>query len=84
MDGFNLEVAQWDPIIRKYVYVPHRESRPYLDMAHEWVLADRMFQSQLDESFVAHQYSSRRRPTRAWICPTGAWGCGGGKTDKVA
>ncbi len=39
-----------------YVYVPHDESKPYFDMAHEWVLADRMFQSQLDESFVAHQY----------------------------
>ena len=30
--------------------------KPYFDMAHEWVLADQMFQSQLDESFVAHQY----------------------------
>ena len=42
--------------IPQYVYVPHNESKPYFDMAHEWVLADRMFQSQLDESFVAHQY----------------------------
>ena len=40
----------------QYVYVPHKETKPYFDMAHEWVLADRMFQSQLDESFVAHQY----------------------------
>ena len=40
----------------QYVYVPHADSKPYFDMAHEWVVADRMFQSQLDESFVAHQY----------------------------
>ena len=40
----------------EYVYVPHNESKPYFDMGHEGVVADNMFQSQLDESFVAHQY----------------------------
>ena len=33
-----------------------RRIEAVLRMAHQWVLADRMFQSQLDESFVAHQY----------------------------
>ncbi len=56
MDGFNKERAYDGPLNRQYVYVPHHESKPYFDMAHEFVLADRMFQSQLDESFVAHQY----------------------------
>ena len=27
----------------QYVYVRTKESKPYFDMAHEWVLADRMF-----------------------------------------
>ncbi|MGC1381429.1 MAG: alkaline phosphatase family protein, partial [Candidatus Baltobacteraceae bacterium] len=56
MDGFNLEVSAGGPLNPEYVYVPHDESKPYFDMAHEGVLADRMFQSQLDESFTAHQY----------------------------
>ena len=59
MNGFNKEYVEGYPRTLKhpqYVYVPHDESKPYFDMAHEWVLADKMFQSQLDESFVAHQY----------------------------
>ena len=56
MDGFDKESIFGGPTEPQYVYVPHDESKPYFDMAHEWVLADRMFQSQLDESFVAHQY----------------------------
>ena len=56
MDGFNQEGEYDGPVDGQYVYVPHGESKPYFDMAHEFVLADRMFASQLDESFVAHQY----------------------------
>ncbi len=56
MDGFNEEQEQQGPVNGQYAYVPHSESKPYFDMAHEFVLADRMFASQLDESFVAHQY----------------------------
>jgi phospholipase C len=58
MDGFDKEWHSGKPGLKypMYAYVPHAESKPYFDMAHEWVLADRMFQSQLDESFVAHQY----------------------------
>jgi phospholipase C len=55
MDGFDKELAIMGPPNPQYVYVPHRDSKPYFDMAHEGVLADRMFQSQLDDSFVAHQ-----------------------------
>ena len=48
-------------------------------MAHERVLADRMFQSQLDESFVAHQYVIAAQAAWSVNLPYGAWGCGGGK-----
>jgi len=51
MDGFDLEASVGGPPNPQYAYVPHDESKPYFDMAHEWVLADRMFQSHLDESF---------------------------------
>ena len=58
MDGFNHESSRTAarPSIPSTSTCRTAESKPYFDMAHEWVLADRMFQSQLDESFVAHQY----------------------------
>ena len=66
----------------QYVYVPHDDSKPYFDMAHEWVVADRMFQSQLDESFVAHQYVIAAQAQSAVDLPKGLWGCGGGSSDR--
>jgi phospholipase C len=83
MDGFNLEQTIGGPKNAEYVYVPHYQSKPYFDMAHEWVLADRMFQSQLDESFVAHQYIIAAQADWSVNLPTGRWGCGGGKYDLV-
>ncbi len=58
MDGFDRGVVRRSGGLKhpQYVYVPHKDSKPYFDMAHERVVADRMFQSHLDESFVGHQY----------------------------
>jgi phospholipase C len=84
MDGFDLEQSSGGPPNPQYVYVPHKESQPYFDMAHEWVLGDRTFQSQLDESFVAHQYVIAAQAADSVDIPTGTWGCGGGKTDTIA
>ncbi|MGB6644485.1 MAG: alkaline phosphatase family protein, partial [Candidatus Cybelea sp.] len=85
MDGFNKEREYQGPLNGQYAYVPHHESKPYFEMAHEFVLADRMFQSQLDESFVAHQYviaaqakSSVDSPVHSW------WGCTGGPDERIA
>jgi phospholipase C len=58
-----------------YVYVPHEESKPYFDMAHEWVLADHNFQSHLDESFIGHQYLIAAQAGSTVNLPTGLWGC---------
>jgi phospholipase C len=84
MDGFNLEKSNGGPTDPEYVYVPHNESKPYFDMAHEGVLADRMFQSQLDESFVAHQYVIAAQAAKSVDLPQGPWGCYGGSSDIVA
>jgi len=85
MDGFNTEESWGGPSpFPEYVYVPHSESKPYFDMAHEWVVADRMFQSQLDESFVAHQYIIAAQAAWSVDLPSGKWGCDGGKYDVVA
>ena len=83
MNGFNLERQFGGPPNGQYVYVPHTESKPYWDMAHEWVLADRMFASQLDESFVAHQYIVAAQAQSSVDVPSFYWGCEGGKTDVV-
>ena len=86
MDGFDNELAYGYPrslTHPEYVYVPHDESLPYFDMAHQWVLADKMFQSQLDESFVAHQYIIAAQAQDSVDLPDGDWGCGGGRFDTV-
>ncbi|MBV9720143.1 MAG: hypothetical protein JOZ77_12560 [Candidatus Eremiobacteraeota bacterium] len=81
MNGFDLEWADGGPKNPQYVYVPHGQSRPYFDMAHEGVLADNMFQSQLDESFVAHQYIIAAQAAWSVDLPAGPWACGGGRFD---
>jgi phospholipase C len=83
MDGFNNEISYEGPSNPQYVYVPRRDSKPYWDMARQWVLGDRMFQSQLDESFVAHQYVIAAQAAKSVDLPSAGWGCGGGKDDRV-
>ena len=85
MDAFDKEgVFGQAPPNPEYVYVPHSESKPYFDMAREWVLADRMFTSQLDESFVAHQYVIAAQAQSSVDVPLTIWGCAGGPADTVA
>ena len=84
MDGFDLERSLGGPRDPQYAYVPHDESKPYFDMAHEWVLADRMFQSQIDESFVAHQYIIAGQAQSSVDVPfLPEWGCNGGRRNFV-
>jgi phospholipase C len=83
MDAFDLESQFGGPRNGQYAYVPHTESKPYWDMAHEWVLADHMFASQLDESFVAHQYIVAAQAQSSVDVPGGYWGCTGGSGDLV-
>jgi phospholipase C len=54
-------------------------------MARQYVLADRMFTSQIDESFVAHQYLIASQAASTVDLPSSVvyWGCDGGKTDTV-
>ena len=83
MNGFNNEGTFGGPSNPQYVYVPHSDSKPYFDMAHEFVLADRMFQSHLDESFVSHQYIIAAQAQASVDLPSGYWGCDGGPSDTV-
>ncbi|HEY1881798.1 MAG TPA: alkaline phosphatase family protein [Candidatus Cybelea sp.] len=85
MNGFNNEGSYEGGQNPEYVYVPHRESKPYFDMAHEWVVGDNMFQSQLDESFVGHQYVIAAQAQSSVNLPDSyLWGCAGGPSDVVS
>ncbi len=83
MNGFDREGYYGRSDYPAYVYVNHDETKPYFAMAHEWVLADRMFASQLDESFVAHQYIIAAQAQSSMNVPTFYWGCAGQGDDQV-
>ncbi|MGA8575245.1 MAG: alkaline phosphatase family protein [Candidatus Cybelea sp.] len=84
MNGFDKEHIYGTHYYGQYAYVPHDESKPYFDMAHQFVLSDRTFASQLDESFVAHQYIIAAQAASTVDVPDLYWGCGGGRADSVS
>ncbi|HEY1681105.1 MAG TPA: alkaline phosphatase family protein [Candidatus Tumulicola sp.] len=92
MDGFNRESLECQGLgpghcpagNPQYGYVPHSESKPYFDMAQQYVFGDRMFTSEFDaSSFVSHQYIIAGQANSTVDYPTNLWGCDGGKTDVV-
>ena len=85
MDGFDRETAYGRdvPPSPQYGYVPHYETKLYFEMAKQYVLADDMFTSHVDASFVSHQYLIAGQAGGAVDIPSYTWGCGGGKTDQV-
>lgn len=66
-----------------YSYVPQKQLKPYWDMAKQYALADETFSSNLDGSFVAHQYAVAAYASHAYGLPLGDWGCEGGKGDTI-
>jgi phospholipase C len=84
MDGWNNELAGLGhPANFAYAYTPRSEIKPYWTIAHQYVLADHMFQSQLDGSFIAHQYAVAAYASRSVDSPLSDWGCSGGKPDTI-
>ena len=93
MNGFDKEYVQcgqpsYPPCPIKhpqYAFVPLAETKPYFDMAKQYVLADRMFASDFDaSSFVAHQYLIAAQSSSAVNYPnTNEWGCEGGRYDTI-
>ncbi len=92
MNGFNNEYVgcgnSGPPCPNKnptYSYVPHTETKPYFEMAKQYVLADQMFASNFDaSSFISHQYIISGQAESAVNYPNGAWGCPGGTGDKIS
>jgi len=96
MNGFDLAKSRCansgscpPPAQRAYAKVPKKEAKPYWDMAREWVLGDRMFQTNQGPSFPAHQYIisgtstvENGSPLRAAENPKDANGGGSGGCDS--
>jgi phospholipase C len=85
MDGFDLQPIHGKTTLQypQYGYVPASETALYFQMAQQYVLGDRMFASNLDASFVAHQYLIAGQANRAVNLPVGSWGCDGGPADTI-
>jgi phospholipase C len=84
MDGWNNEqVGLGHPANFAYAYVPQNEIEPYWKMANQYVLADDMYASNLDGSFVAHQYAVAAYASASVNNPTTDWGCEGPPGDTV-
>ena len=77
MDGFGQDLTTFS-------YVNKSDVEPYWDMAQAYTLADRNFQSNTGPSFVAHQYMIAGQSGQASNNPSGAWGCDGDSSDRVA
>jgi len=59
-----------------YAYVPPAEVQPYWNLAGQFTLGDRMFQSNTGPSFVAHQYLIAGQSNFMVEVPTNVpWGC---------
>jgi len=80
MDGF----AQGGSNLA-YSYVPEKDVEPYWALAQQYVLGDRMFQSNTGPSFVAHQYMIAGQSGNVAENPTGSvWGCDAAKGTTAA
>jgi phospholipase C len=85
MDGFDLDTCSGScPTNPQYQYVQQSDVQTYWNMAQSYVLSDHMFSSQLDSSFVGHQYLIAGQAEKTWGSPTGAkWGCDAGPSTTI-
>jgi phospholipase C len=65
-------------------YVPASETLPYRELARQYVLADRMFPSNFDQSFAAHLYLIAGAAARSVDVPDAKpWGCDAPRGTRV-
>ena len=83
MDQFAQSGA--NPPTLPYSYVPRSDVEPYWDLALQYTLGDRMFQSNTGPSFVAHQYMIAGQSGDVAEDPTGTiWGCDADPSTRAA
>ncbi len=86
MDGFNLEPVGGQSgkyHHPQYGYLPHKQTKLYFEMAHRYVLADDMFPSQIDASYISHQYAIAAQANRAVDFPSEFFGCNGQRANTI-
>jgi phospholipase C len=74
MDGFDLAPVAPSPTA-PYQYVRRSDVAPYWALANQYALADRMFTSQIDGSFAAHQYLVAAQTGGIDLPDAQPWGC---------
>jgi phospholipase C len=84
MDGWNKQQVGFNPPKNApYSYVARSDIEPYWQIARHYVLADHMFASNLDGSFISHQYIVAAYASSGVDFPDGPWGCQGGRDDTL-
>jgi phospholipase C len=79
MDGFGAGGSRVP-----FTYVDPADAQPYWEMAKNFTLGDRMFQSNTGPSFVAHQYMIAGQSARAAGNPSGpVWGCDAEPSERA-
>jgi phospholipase C len=79
-DNIPLNAAQYPT----FTFVRRADVQPYFDMASQYVLSDRMFQSNIDQSFAAHLYLIAGHAGHAANVPDGRpWGCDAYHSTRV-
>src|ERR1700730_256861 len=86
VDGFDLEKYDRSKgATLPYSYVPQSNVQPSWQLAAQYVLADRMFQSNAGPSFPSHQYLIAGQSDNAEANPAGnIWGCDSPANTRVA
>ncbi|HEY1805596.1 MAG TPA: alkaline phosphatase family protein [Terracidiphilus sp.] len=75
-DNGNMDGFEQNGSLLPYSYVPRGDVEEYWNLAQQYVLGDRMFQSNTGPSFVAHQYMIAGQSGNVAENPTGSvWGC---------
>jgi phospholipase C len=85
MDGFDQELIEGNGSMYRhpqYGFVPHDETTLYFAIAHSYVLGDNAFPSNLDASYVAHQYAIAAQADSAVDLPP-YYGCNGEKSNTI-
>jgi len=85
VDGGKMDKFDHCPVkLVPYAYVKSSETSLYFDMAKQYVLADDFFSSQLDASYVGHQYLIAAQAGMAINIPTAEpWGCDANAPTRI-
>ena len=81
MDGFDLP---GDPEAHVYSYVQAAQTKKLFTIGHQYGISDAFFSSQLDDSYIAHQYLIAAYAGQAINFPSiPPWGCDANSASRI-